>query len=132
MQNKQSYQIIVAVLLEASRTSHVLGGRLLPPSIRTISPSVSVLDNPEHELHKPIQRIFQVANGLFGLTILHRLLDAVLDMMLQDDFPNLVERSTDSRNLRQHVITLAAFFPQPLQTVGMTGDAREPFSDVLA
>ena len=53
-------------------------------------------------------------------------------MMLQNDFPNLVERSTDSRNLRQHVITLATFFPQPLQTVGMTGDAGEPFSDILA
>jgi hypothetical protein len=104
------------------------------PSIRTVSPFLYVfcLEHTTNVLHKPIKRIFKVANGLFGLTILHRLLDAVLDMMLQDDFPNLIERSADSRNLRQHVIALAAFFPQPLQTVGMTGDAREPFSDVLA
>ena len=132
MQKKQSYQIIIAILIEASRSSHVLGGRLLPPSIRTISPSVSVLDCPEHMLDKSIQRIFEVANGLPGLAMLNRLLDTMLDVIFQDDFPDLVERGANSRNLRQHVIALTAFFPQPLQAVGMTGDAREPFGDVLA
>jgi hypothetical protein len=78
---EQSYQIIFAVLMEASRASHVLGGRLLPPSIRTISPSVSVLDNPEQVLYKAIQRLFQVANGLIRLTMLHRLVHTVGDML---------------------------------------------------
>ena len=81
MQKKQSYKMIIAILIEASRSSHVLGGRLLPPSIRTISPSVGVLDNPEHVLHKPIQRIFQVANGLIRLATLHRLVHTVCDML---------------------------------------------------
>ena len=118
--------------MEATRASHVLGGRLLPPSIRTFSPFVSVLDTPEQVLYKPIQCLFEVANGLFGLAMLNRLLDTMLDVIFQDDFSDLVERGANSRNLRQHVIALTAFFPQPLQAVGMTSDAREPFGDVLA
>ncbi len=118
--------------MEASRSSHVLGGRLLPPSIRTVAPFVSVLGSPEHVLHKPIQRVFEVANGLIRLTMLHCLVHTVCDMLLQDGFAHLVERGPYGRNLRQHVIALAAFFPQPLQTVGMTSDTREPFGDVLA
>jgi hypothetical protein len=132
MQKKQSFQFIIAILMEASRSSHVLGGRILPPSIRTISPSVNVLSRPEHVLDKPIQRIFEVANGLLGLAMLNRLLDTMLDVIFQDDFPDLVERGANSRNLRQHIIALTAFCPQPLQAVGMTGDARKPFSYVLA
>jgi hypothetical protein len=81
VQKEQGYQIIVAVLMEASRTSHVLGGRLLPPSIRTFSPFVSVLDTPEQVLYKPIQCLFEVANGLFRLAMLHRLVHTVSDML---------------------------------------------------
>lgn len=132
MLNEQGYQIIIAALMEASRSSHVLGGRLLPPSIRTISPSVGVLGCPEHVLDKPIQRIFEVANGLFGLTMFHRPGDAVFDVMLKDDLAHLVERSADGRNLRQHVIALAAFFPQPFEAIGMTCYARKTFGDIFA
>ena len=64
--------------------------------------------------------------------MLYRLLDTVLDMMLQDDFPNLVERSAYGCNLRQHIVALATFFPKPFEAIGMTGNACEPFGDVLA
>ena len=126
MQTQQGYQIIVASVMEASCSSHVLGGRLLPPSIRTLAPLGSIPDRPGHGLHKPIQRIFEVANGLLSLAMLYRLLDAVFDVMLQDDFAYLVERGTHRRNLRQHVIALTPFFPQSLEAGGMTSDARKP------
>jgi hypothetical protein len=64
--------------------------------------------------------------------MLHRLVHTVCDMLFQNGFAHLIERGANGRNLCQHVIAFAAFFPQPLQTVGMTGDACEPFGDVLA
>ena len=64
--------------------------------------------------------------------MLDRFGDTMFNVVLQDDFPDLVEPSTNSGNLRQHVVTLTPFFPQPLEAVGMTSDAREPFGDVFA
>jgi len=51
------------------------------------------LEHTTNELHKPIQCFFEVANGLFNLIMFHHLLDAVIDMLLQDDVPNLVRES---------------------------------------
>jgi hypothetical protein len=132
VQTQQGFQIIVASVMEASRSSHVLGGRLLPPSIRTGAPLGGVPGRPEHGLHKPIQCIFEVANGLISLAMLDRFSNAVLDMLLQDGFTHLVERGAYRRDLRQHVVAVAALVPQSFEAVGVTGDARKPFGDVLA
>ena len=132
MQTLPGYQVVIAAVMEASRSSHGLGGRLLPPSIRTVAPLASVPDRPEHGLHKPIQGIFEVANGLLRLTMPDRLLNAVLNVLLQDGFAHLIERGTHRRDLRQHVVAVPAFFPQPFEAAGVTGDAREPLGDLLA
>ena len=86
----------------------------------------------EHGLHKSIQRGFQIANGLFGLAMLDRLLDTVFNVVLQDSFAHLVEPGTNCGNLRQHVVTLTPLFPQTFEAVGMTSDACEPLGDVFA
>jgi len=132
VQTQQGYQIIIARVMEASRSPHVLGGRLLPPSIRTVAPLASIPAQPRHELHKPIQGCFEIANSLLGLTVPDRLLDTVLDMLLQDGFADLVERCAHRRDLREHIVAVPALFPQPFEAVGVTGDAREPFGDLLA
>jgi hypothetical protein len=131
VQTQQSYQIIVASVMEASRSPHVLGGRLLPPSIRTLAPLGSVPHGSGHELYKAIQRGFQIANSLFGIAMLDRLGDTVVDVVFQDGFADLVEPGTNRRDLREHIVTLPPFIPQPLEAVGMTGDARKPFGDVF-
>jgi hypothetical protein len=132
VQTQLGYQIIIARAMEASRSLHVLGGRLLPPSIRTYAPLGKVPGRPGHGLHKAIQRGFEIANGLLSLAMLDRLLDAVFDVVFQDGFADLVEPGTDCCNLRQHVIALPPFIPQPFEAVGVTGDARKPFGDVFA
>ena len=91
-----------------------------------------VFYNREHGLHKAIQRGFEIADGLFGVAILDRLLDAVFDVVFQNGFPHLVKTGANGCNLREHVIALAPFFPQPFKAIGMTGDAGKPFGDVLA
>lgn len=58
--------------------------------------------------------------------------DGVLDVVFQDSLAYLVERGAYSCDLCQHIVTLAPLFPQPLKAIGMTGDAGEPFGDVLA
>ena len=132
MQTLQGCQIVIAAVMEASQSSHVLGGRLLPPSIRTATPLACIPHHSGYGLHKPIQRIFEVSNSLISLAMPDRFLDAVLDVLFQDSFAYLVKRSTHRRNLRQHIVALPALFPQAFEAVGMTGDAGEPFGDLLA
>ena len=86
----------------------------------------------KNTLHKSIQRIFEVANGLFGLTVFHCLRHAVFDVMFKDDLPYLVEPGTNRRDLGQHVVAFTPLIPKPFEAVGMTGDACEPFGNVLA
>ena len=78
------------------------------------------------------QRGFEVANGLFGLAMPDRHLDAVFDMMLQDGFAHLIEPGAYRSDLRQHVVTLAPLFPQALEAVGMASDTCEPPGDIFA
>ena len=55
----------------------------------------------------------------------------MLDMMLKNDFTNLIKRSTNCRNLCEHFITVAVFIPEPFQTACMTSDACQAFGNVL-
>ena len=64
----------------------------------------------QNRYYKPIQRIFQVANSLISLTMLHRLVHTMCDMLFENGFANLIERGANGRNLCQYVIALAAFF----------------------
>ena len=86
----------------------------------------------EQALYKTIQRLFEIANGLIRLTMLHCSCDTVFDMLFQDSFAHLVKPGAHRRNLCQHIVALALLFPQPFEAVSMTSDAREPFSDILA
>ena len=86
----------------------------------------------EHRLHKAIQRGFEVAYSFVGFTMLDRHFDTMFDVVFQNGFAHLVKRGAHGSNLCQHVVALAPFFPQPFKAVGMSGDAREPFGDVLA
>ncbi|HXZ05642.1 MAG TPA: hypothetical protein VEH81_12475 [Ktedonobacteraceae bacterium] len=86
----------------------------------------------EQELHKSIQCGFQVAYSLFGLAMFHRFRHAVLDVMFKNGLAHLVETGTYRSDLGQHVVAFTPLVPKPLETVGMTSDASEPFGDLFA
>src|SRR5712692_3733422 len=83
-------------------------------------------------LDQTIQRLFQIAYRLIGAAPVERLIDAVIDMLLQDHLADLVERRTHGGDLREHVLTVPPFLPQPFQAGSVPGDARQAFRDLLA
>ena len=95
--------------------------------------SLHVLIKTYYELlYKTIKRLFEVADGLIRLTMLHSLIDTMLNMLFQDCFAHLIKRCTNGCNLRQHVITVSSFFPEAFETISMTSDTCKPFSYVIA
>lgn len=87
---------------------------------------------PAHGLHKPIQRVFEIMNSLIRLAVLHRFGDTMLDMLFQYCFTYLIKRGTYRSNLCKHLVAVPSFCPQPLEAVGVAGDARKPSGDLFA
>ncbi len=97
------------------------------------SSSLHVLIKTYYDLlYKTIKRLFDVTDGFIRLTMFHSLIDTLLNMLFKDCFAHLIKSCTNSRNLRQHVITVSSFFPEAFETISMTSDTCEPFSYVIA
>ena len=82
-------------------------------------------------LDEAVKGFFEFANGVCGLSILHRFGDTLLDVQLQHRPPGRVKGSANGCHLGEHVIDLAAFLPHAFEAVGMTGNASQPFGDLL-
>jgi hypothetical protein len=83
-------------------------------------------------LQQTIQRLFQIANRLVGAALLHRVGDAVIDVMFQDELADLVERGAHGGYLRQHLVALPPFVPQSFQAGGVSCNPRQPLSNFLS
>lgn len=129
--NQRGYAVRSESLLLLNCVDTSVYGRLATTAVHPDFFSFGYLGVFVPMLYKTIQRIFQIANRLIRLTMLHRPGDTMLNMLFQDSFAHLVERSTNRRNLCQHIIAIAPFFPESLETIGMTGDTCEPFSDIF-
>jgi hypothetical protein len=66
-----------------------------------------------------------------GIPLSYGLVNALMQVLLEDSASHLIQARTDGCDLNQHLLVISFFFPEALETLRMTSETRQPMGDVL-